>query len=162
MQNPSLFYLSATDYRAQTQQSALVTPLLDPAVESILLEVMVDIDRYIGAGWIPYDYNQEFIFPRDIDTDATSTPYIPRDVALATRLIADALLLKRSKGILPQEIESESKFNHSYTKRKRSIERDPGFEYWPDEAFSKLDHYRRTGGMFAVSNPDVLGYTRVQ
>ena len=148
MTNPDVFYLSADDYRAQTLVPALVTPLSDDAVTSLLLEVMVDIDAYIGVGWTPLKDGQEFIFPRYQDTD----PGMPRSIAIATRLIADAILTKRSKGVLPHEVVSEGNLGHNYQK-KATPQARAGFEYFPPEACAKLEPFIRSGGQLAVPDP---------
>ena len=163
LSDPTYPYLSTGGYREQSLQPSLVDPRPHAQLASLILEVMVDIDRYIGDGWLPYDYLQEFTFPRDIDTDVTSTPTIPRDVGIATRMIADAPPEQRMHEGHPAAGDRVRDQPRALLPEAEAFDRrHPGFEYWPDEAFSKLDHYRRTGGSLAVSNPDVLGYPHAQ
>lgn len=150
--NPDLFYLEVDDYRDQTQVPALVSAT-DSVVESLLLEAMVLIDAYIAEGWVRYDDDQEFIFPRIQDTDDDEAPFIPRPIALATRDIADAILTKRSKGILPDEIQSETNLSHSYTKKSQASTIDSGFEIIPSSTAAILEKFRRIGGMLGVNDP---------
>ncbi len=159
MANPDLFYLSAEEYRDQTLAPALLNPLTDPAVEYLLLEIMVGIDAYIGAGWTTLDDEQEFIFPRYQDTDGDDNGIIPRPVALATRILADALLTRRSRGVLPHEIASESNLGISM---KETVKAEPGYEWWPPEVFGILQSFRQVGGSFALSNPDGVLLAREQ
>jgi hypothetical protein len=150
--NPDVFYLSAKDYQKQTSVPALVEPLTGDAVTQLLLETMALMDAYVGSGWAPFDPDQEFIFPRSDDRADDGTSFIPRPVALATRIIADAILEERSKGVLPHQVVSESSEGHSYTKHYSSLE--VGFEVIPPNAQVFLDKYRRHGGQFAVQEPN--------
>lgn len=155
--NPSTFYLSVSDYRSKTQYPSLAgttAVLSNDDATDLILEAMVSIDAYIGAGWTPFADDQEFIFPREQDEDSDGNAEIPRAVAIATRMVADAILQKRpqngNKGVLPQELQSESNEGHAYSKRNRTIEPEPGFEWWPPEAFAYLQKYRRVGGVFGL------------
>lgn len=159
--NPEIFYLTADDYRTQTSVLSLVgsseAPVLsDDAVESLLLETMSVIDAYIGDGWTPFDDDQEFIFPRYQDEDASGVAFIPRAVSLSTRLIADAILQKRQKGVLPHELESESNLGHSFTKKASGGATPLGFDVIPPSALALLQKYRLAGGQFAIPQ-DNLG-----
>src|SRR5947209_390827 len=115
LSDPDNMYLEADDYKEQTTVLTLVSALSGEAVTSLLLETMAEIDAYIGAGWAPLVDGQEFIFPRFRDTDSDGSAVIPRPVSLATRMIADAILRQRKKGVLPHEVASESKLGHSYS-----------------------------------------------
>lgn len=151
---PDMLYLEAEDYQDQTKAPTLVSPLSGEEVDEILLEAMTLIDAYIGDGWTPFDDEQEFIFPREQDEDSDGNAEIPRPIAIATRMIADAILLRRQKGVLPHEVASESNLGHSYQKHTRSAEPDPGFEWVPPDALALLQKYRRVGGCFAVSSDE--------
>jgi hypothetical protein len=150
--DPETFYLSAADYRGKSLVSALVTPLTSEEVEELLLETMVLIDAYIGEGWSPSSENQEFIFPRYVDEDVNGTAEVPRSIALATRIIADAILEERQKGVLPHQVAGESSEGHSYQKHGRIIEPQQGFELFPPSAIALLTKYRRVGGQWAADN----------
>ena len=154
--NPETYYLSAEDYREQTTVPNLITPLTGDSVELLLLETMAIIDAYIGEGWIPYEDDQEFIFPRSVDEDSDGEPVIPRFVALATRMIADAIIEERRSGILPHLVASESNEGHAYSKHARSIEPDRGFDAIPPSAQALLEKYRKVGGQWAVEDDYVL------
>lgn len=151
MENPEVFYLSADDYEAVTTESALVDALEDEQVQELLLEAMVEIDSYIGEGWTRFDDDQEFVFPREQDVDEDDNPFIPRNVGIATRIIADAILKKRQGRILPHEVDSESRLGRSFTRRRQEAA-ESGYEHWPPEVFSKLQRYRQSGGELAVSD----------
>lgn len=151
MANPELFYLSADEYRTQSTAQALVSPLTDEQVTALLLEIMVAVDGYVGNGWTPLDDGQEFVFPRYQDTDAGDNGTIPRPVALVTRVLADALLTLRARGVLPHMVASESSLGLTMKQTKQP---EPGYEWWPPEAFAYLEQYRWNGGSFALSNPD--------
>lgn len=150
--NPDTFYLTAEVYKAQTTVSPLVTLLTEEEVTDVLLEAMTLIDAYIGDGWMPYDDEQEFIFPRSLDEDANEDPYIPRPISLATRMIADAILEEREKGVLPHQVAGEGSEGHSYTKHSRMVEPDSGFEVIPPSALALLQKFKRTGGQWAVDD----------
>ncbi|QDT46168.1 hypothetical protein Pan258_01850 [Symmachiella dynata] len=161
--NPDTFYLSVSAYRDKTQYPSLAGTsdvLSDDAATDLILEAMMSIDSYIGAGWTPLADDQEFIFPREQDTDSAGIAEIPRPIAIVTRMVADAILLKRPKGgkrgVLPQEISSESNEGHSYSKHSRTIEPLQGFEWWPREAFGYLQKFVRHGGVWAVDQTDEL------
>lgn len=154
--NPETFYLSAEDYRDQTTVPSLVTPLSDDEVTSLLLETMALMDAYIGDGWLPHEDDQEFIFPRSVDEDASGVAFIPRPVALAARMVADAILEERHKGVLPHMVASESSEGHSYAKHNRTVEPDMGFDVLPPSAIALLQRYRRMGGVWAVDEQLVL------
>lgn len=174
MENPEVFYVTANEYQglsedAQTEAvtllkttvPALVSPLSGDEVTALLLEAMVQIDAYVGGGWEPLEDGQEFTFPRCQDTDDDGEPVIPRAVALATRMVADAILLKRKRGVLPHEVASESKLGHSYSKHARVSAPEPGFEHFPPEAMAVLDRagfYRKTGGMLATDDPSLADW----
>lgn len=154
--NPSLFYITAADYRAKTKVPDLVGAdddgaMSDDEVEELVLETMAMIDAYIGEGWIRNEDDQEFIFPR-IQDEEDNTPYIPRSIALATRLIADAIVSKQSGRMLAHEVTSETNLGHSYTK-KDSSQAESGFEIFPPSAIALLDKYRRLGGVFGINVP---------
>ena len=132
--NPSTFYLTVENYRSKTQYPSLAGTsdvLDDDDATDLILEAMTSIDSYIGAGWTPFTDDQEFIFPREQDTDSDDNAEIPRPVAIVTRMIADAILQKRAtggkRGVLPQELSSESNEGHSYSKHTRTIEPLQGF-----------------------------------
>ncbi|HEV7282301.1 MAG TPA: hypothetical protein VGN57_19015 [Pirellulaceae bacterium] len=150
--NPELFYLTAADYRTQSTVQTLLQAKTNEEVESLVIEAMALIDAYIGSGWAPYDDEQEFVFPRTQDENAGET-FIPRRVALATRMVADSMLERRHKGVLPHEVASWGGEGHSYTKHKRTQEAEIGFESFPPEVYPLLDPYRRVGGYFAVGEP---------
>lgn len=154
--NPETFYLSAATYREKSTVPALVTPMAPEEVEELLLETMALIDAYVGDGWAPHDDDQEFIFPRSADEDVNGTAEVPRSIALATRIIADAMLEERQKGILPHQVAGESSEGHSYQKHTRSIEPTQGFDLFPSSAIALLAKYRRFGGSYAVHDPDVV------
>ena len=116
--DPSIFYVSVADYRARTNQSAHVTTLTDSQVKSLILDSMVMIDGQIGLGWVPFDEDQEFIFPRLSDTDSSGA-FVPRAITSATVLLADSLLVRRAKGFNPEDILSETDQGYSYTKKER-------------------------------------------
>lgn len=156
MDDPSVFYLSVSDYRAQSAVPSLL-PTEDAAVKSLLLETMVEIDAYIGGGWARLDDDQEFLFPRIQDTDDAGDASIPRCVAIATRKIADAKLQKADAGILPHEIATESNLGHSYQKNTQRTEVRRGFEHWPPEVFAILEPVAFAGGEFAVPDPYLQG-----
>lgn len=149
--NPETLYLSEADYREQTTVSPLVTPLTPEEVTSLLLETMALMDAYIGEGWTPFDQDQEFIFPRAADEDVDGNAEVPRTVAIATRMIADAILEEREKGVLPHQVAGESSEGHSYTKHTRQIDPQQGFDVFPPSAIALLTKYRRVGGQWAVS-----------
>ena len=156
---PEIFYLTVEEYRAQTTVPSLVGssdsgPLTDDAVESLLLETMAVIDAYIGDGWTPYDDDQEFIFPRYQDEDDDGAAFVPRAVSLSTRMVADAILQKRQKGVLPHEVESESNLGHSVTKRALGSNIELPFSQIPPEAIGLLQRYRLNGGTFAIPQDD--------
>lgn len=150
-ENPEHFYLSVADYKAQTLVPSIVNSMSDDAVGSLLLETMALIDAYIGDGWMPFDDDQEFIFPRCRDEDSDGSPFIPRPVSLATRMTADSLMQKRQKGISPHEVASETNLGHSYTRKESTVESDIGFEDIPPSAIALLEKYKQGGGVFAVS-----------
>lgn len=150
--SPETFYLSASDYQGKSTVPTLVTPLTEEEVEELLLETMTLIDAYIGEGWSPSDENQEFIFPRSVDEDVDGNAEVPRSIALATRMIADAILEERQKGVLPHQVVGESSEGHSYQKHSRTIEPQQGFDVFPPIAIAILTKYRRVGGQFAVDN----------
>lgn len=150
MDNPELFYLAEDEYRQQTLCPQLVEPLTDSAVDALLLEVMSAIDAYIGSGYTPYDDDQEFIFPRDKDIDASKEPFIIRPVSLATRILADALMQKRAYGVLPHEVASESNIGHEYTLKKTTTDIEPQFAWFPPEAITLLMPLRNVGGYFSL------------
>jgi hypothetical protein len=154
--NPETFYLTAADYREQTTVPTLITPLTPEEVTDLLLETMVLIDAYVGDGWILFEDDQEFIFPRSVDEDEDGDADVPRPVALATRMIADAILEERQKGVLPHQVASESSEGHSYQKHTQSIEVDQGFAVFPPSAVALLQKYRRVGGQWAVEEDVVL------
>lgn len=157
--NPELFYLTAADYKPKTTVPSLVSALSDDAAEELLLEAMASIDAYIGKGWPPFEDEQEFIFPRSVDEDSSGDAFIPRSVAIATRMVADAILQKRQNGgkrILPSEVASESNLGHSYTKVRSTVERPTGFQWWPEEVFAFLEPYVRRGGYLGLDETDVL------
>jgi hypothetical protein len=171
VENPEVFYVTANEYRGlaedgetvavtqlKTTVPALVSPLSSDEVTSLLLDAMVEIDAFIGGGWEPLEDGQEFTFPRCQDTDDDGAAVIPRAVALATRMVADAIISKRKRGVLPHEIASESKLGHSYSKHTRGSAPDFGFEHWPPEAMAILDRagfYRKIGGMLATDDPSL-------
>lgn len=155
LSNPDTFYLTAEEYGQQTTVPTLVNQLPGNQVTSLLLETMAEIDGYIGGGWTPFDDEQEFIFPRCQDTDSEDNAVIPRPVSLATRMIADAILSKRVKGVLPHELAGESNLGHTYNKRQRTIEPPLGLEHWPPQAFVHLDRYCHHGGQLAVDDPSL-------
>lgn len=159
--NPDVFYLSVADYRTKTQAPTLAEVFSDDDVEELLLEAMTSLDAYIGPGWTPLVDDQEFIFPREQDVDSSDTAEIPRPIAIATRLIADAILLRRpsggNRGVLPQEISSESNEGHSFTKRSQTIEPMQGFSWWPEDVFGLLQKYVRHGGVLALDETNDLG-----
>lgn len=148
--NPEVFYLSAEDYQGQSTVPNLVQKMSGEEVEALLLETMALIDAYIGDGWTPFDDDQEFTFPRDIDEDANGNIAIPRPVSLATRLIADAILEERQKGVLPHQVASEGNEGHSYSKYAKSLETEQGFDVFPPSAIALLQKYRRAGGVWVV------------
>lgn len=157
--NPEIFYLTEAEYRNQTTVPSLVGSsesevLTDDEVESLLLEAMALIDAYIGDGWTPYDDDQEFIFPRYQDEDASETAFIPRAVSLSTRLIADAILQQRQKGVLPHELESESNLGHSFSKKASGATTPFGFDVIPPTALGLLQKYRLGGGQFAIAQDE--------
>lgn len=163
--NPSTFYITVSDYRDETQNPSLVGSgeslvLSNDQVTSLLLEAMVSIDSYIGAGWTPLVDDQEFIFPRAQDEDTDGNAVIPRAVSTVTRMVADAILQKRptggKKGVLAHELASESNEGHSFSKHTRTIEPLQGFEWWPPEAFAYLAKYVRHGGVWAIDQTDDL------
>lgn len=158
MLETSDLYITVKDYRAQSQAPTIV-PADDDVVEALILEGMVSIDAYIGLGWTPYYENQEFIFPRAHD-ELDGSPFIPRAVALATRKVADAILLRRQQqgeqGVLAHEVVSESNLGHSYSKRQRGADLPTGFEWWPPDVFALLERYVRRGGMLGIDEVDAL------
>lgn len=153
MANPDTWYLTAAEYRAQSTVPTLFSSSSDAEVQSLLLEVMAGIDAFIGGGWEPFTDGQEFIFPRVQDTDDDEEAMIPRSVSLATRMIADAVLKKRQRGILDHEVASDTRLGRSVVKHKRSIEAEIGTEHWPPEAVLLLQKYKRVGGEFALDDP---------
>ena len=158
LSDPTIFYLSVDEYAGTDEVDGLTTvptlvdQLSSEQVKALLLETMVEIDGYCGSGWTPFNDEQEFTFPRYQDTDDDGNPVIPRPVALSTRMIADAILQKRQKVMLPHEVESESNLGHSYTKRKQTQEAEFGLEHWPPQAFKHLEKYRRIGGTLAIED----------
>lgn len=161
LSDPTYFYLTADEYAGTdttdgiTQVPTLVSALSSDEVTALLLETMAQIDAFCGGGWTPFEDDQEFIFPRYQDTDSDGNALIPRPVALATRMIADAILTKRSEGVLPHEVASETNLGHAYT-RKQTSQSEPGFEHFPPEACGLLQQYRKTGGMFALDDPSLV------
>lgn len=158
---PEIFYLTEEEYRAQTTVPSLVgssgSPVLsEDEVESLLLETMALIDAYIGDGWTPFDEDQEFIFPRLRDEDDEGNAFIPRSVSLATRLIADAIVQQRKRGVLPHEVSSEGNLGHSVTKRERGAAIEVGFDVFPPNAIAILQKYRLAGGQLAVPQDEEL------
>ena len=163
--NPDNFYITVSDYRDETQNPSLVgtsgSPVLsDAQVTSLLLEAMVSIDSYIGAGWTPYADDQEFIFPREQDIDSDDAVEIPRPISIVARMVADAILLRRNtggkRGVLAHELASESNEGHSFSKHARTIEPLQGFEWWPPEAFGYLAKYVRHGGVWAIDQTNEM------
>lgn len=165
LSDPTYFYLTADEYvgtgegeeavAGLTQVPTLVTPLSSEAVTALLLETMAQIDAYCGGGWTPFEDDQEFIFPRCQDTDSDGNALIPRSVALATRMIADAILSKRAEGVLPHEVASEANLGHSVT-RKATQQVEQGFEHFPPAVFGLLQKYRKFGGMMALDDPTLM------
>lgn len=160
MANPAL-YLSADAFRAKTQAPTLVTPLTDEEVEDLIIEAMIEIDAYAGDGWTPHDDAQEYVFPRLQDTDGEDNGTVPPTVALATRILADAILQQRSGGVLAHEVESETNLGHSYTKR-RGAQAPPGYEHWPPRLFALLANYRSFGGQLALNDPYPVDWVYVR
>ena len=156
MDDPSVFYLSVSDYRTQSAVPLLL-PTEEAVVTSLLLDTMVEIDAYIAGGWTPLIDDQEFLFPRIQDTDDAGDALIPRCVEIATRKIADAKLQKADSGILAHEISSESNLGHSYQKNTQRTEVRRGFEHWPPEVFAILEPVAFAGGEFAVPDPYLQG-----
>lgn len=148
--DPELFYLEVEDYQDQTTVPTTIDAMTDDEVESLLLETMAVIDAYIGSGWAPFDDSQEFIFPRCQDEDDDGNAFIPRPVSLATRMIADAIVQQRQKGVSPHEVASETNLGHSYSKKDSVVSGDHGFEVVPPSACGLLEKYKRQGGMWAV------------
>ncbi|PQO47377.1 hypothetical protein [Blastopirellula marina] len=159
--NPELFYITVEDYRAQSQAPTLVPSgdEVDEEVEALILEGMVSIDAYIGRGWTPYEVDQEFIFPRAHD-ELNGSAFIPRAVALATRKVTDAILIKRQQqgeqGVLAHEVVSETNLGHSYSRTQRKVEVPRGFEWWPADVFALLEPFVRRGGMLGLDEALVL------
>ena len=157
--DPTYFYITVANYRTQSQAQSCV-PADDDAVESVILEAMVSIDAYIGKGWTPYASSQEFIFPREQDEDAAETPFIPRSISIATRKVADAILLKREKtgeqGVLAHEVASESNLGHSFSRKQNVIDAPLGFEWWPRDVFGLVQDYIRHGGYLAIDETEEL------
>jgi hypothetical protein len=142
--NPDTYYITVSDYSDTTAQSQIVSALSPDQKNNLILEAMTLIDAHIGEGWERADSEQEFIFPRTIDIN----PLIPRPITIATRLLADRLIVKQTKGILPDEMQSESDQGYSYsrftTQKKHSI--------LSDEILSLLDKYTMgtNGGYFGI------------
>lgn len=170
MADPKLFYVMANEYEGlatdgsevktllTTTVPALVSPLSGDEVKALLLEAMVQIDAFVGGGWEPFEDGQEFIFPRCQDIDSSGKAVIPRPVALVTRMVADAIVTKRKRGVLPHEVASESKLGHSYQKHARGSAPDPGFSHFPPEAMAILERagfYRHQGGILATDDPSL-------
>lgn len=152
--DPSTYYVTVDDYRTSTSVPNLVGPdnngpLSDDQVKSLILRVMVEIDGYVGGRGTPLEDEQEFIFPRDGDVDSSGAADIPRPVTLAAVAIADAILQKRERGVLPDEVASEGNLGHSYSKFDRA-QRPVGYEHWPNEAFVYLEGFWAKGGELAV------------
>jgi hypothetical protein len=158
LSDPDHFYETVANYKTLTQQSALVSVLTDGQVKALLLEAMSLIDGYIGRGWEPFATDQEFIFPRSQDQDSEGTAFVPRPVTTAARLVADAVMLRRTKGISPDEVQSESHLGFSYQKKQSPIHNENGFAWFPQEAIALLEQYRRNGGVFGLDESDELLY----
>lgn len=133
--DPSLFYVTVSDYKTKSLQS--LSGFTNDQLKALLLDAMSQVDSYVGQGWKPFDEDQEFIFPRSSD-ETDGTAFIPRAITSATIIIADSILLMRTKGFRPDDIQSESADGTSYTKRqKKSLH-----NVIPDEAVTLLDEYR--------------------
>lgn len=135
--DPSLFYVSVADYKTLSLQSSHLASLSDDQVKSIVLDAMQQVDGYVGLGWKPFDDEQEFIFPR-LHDENDGTAFIPRAITSATVIIADSILLRRTKGFSPDDIQSESALGFSYTKRTQVKQHHT----IPDEAVSLIQDYR--------------------
>lgn len=134
--DPSLFYVTVSDYQTKSLQS--LSGLSNDQIKALVLDAMSQVDSYVGQGWKPFDEDQEFIFPRKSDKDDDGNGFIPRAITSATIIIADSILLMRTKGFRPDDIQSESADGTSYTKRqKRALH-----NVIPDEAVTLLEKYR--------------------
>lgn len=154
LSDPTDFYETVDNFKTLTQQSTLTGALTDDQVKALLLETMTVIDGYVGRGWTPFTEGQEFIFPRSIDEDSSGSSFIPRSVTLATRMIADAILVKRSKGVTPDELVSETDIGYSYTKASQNGNIDPLYSWIPKDALALLAECRRVGGYLALDESD--------
>ena len=148
--DPTYLYIEIADYRSDTNQSSLVGPddatgpLTDTQVKSLILESMVMIDGFVGEGWEPFDEDQEFVFPRCIDTDSAGAVDLPRTLTIAARLLCDHILVNRTKGINPDDIQSESDLGYSYSKFDRKSKTNS--TQLPDAVVELLERYRVAGG----------------
>jgi len=142
-------YCSLADYKAESLQQSYVATLSDTQITNLLLDVQLHIDSYIGNGWTPFDEEQEYVFPREVDTDSDGNSTIPRAVKAATILTADSILVKRTKGVSPDEIQSESDLGYSYTKFSKVNEQS--HSVIPKDALSLIDKYALgSGGVFGL------------
>lgn len=145
--DPSLFYVTVDNYKTLSLQSSHLASLSDDQVKSLVLDAMQQVDGYVGLGWKPFDDEQEFIFPRSSDEDDDGVAFIPRAVTSATVIIADSILLRRTKGFSPDDIQSESALGVSYTKRAKTAKHHT----IPDEAIGLLQEYAiGLGGVLGV------------
>lgn len=149
---PDTLYITEQEYRKTTRIKPIVQSMDQEAVVDYIVEAMMLIDRKVGTAWVKDDEDQEFAFPRDIDTEDLDSPYIPRGVVMACKLIADALIKKDMGAVNAHEIQSETNAGHSYTKVEQS-RAERGFEDIPPRAMAHLAEFCEGGMFFAVSRP---------
>lgn len=149
---PDTLYITVEEYRDHSKIKPIITRFEDVDVEDYIVEAMMLIDGYIGTAWNRDSSDQEFIFPRDIDTEDLEAPYIPRGIETACRMICDVIIKKDMGAVSAHEIQSETNAGHSYTKVQGNRP-ERGFEDIPPRALGILSQYAENGMYFAIGRP---------
>lgn len=148
--DPDTLYIELADYRKKSRAKPIIQQMEDEDLTEYIIEAMTLMDSYLGTAWNRDEEDQEFIFPRDIDTDQLEAPYIPRGISLACRIIVDNLVRKDMGGVAAHEVQSESNAGHSYSKFD-GAQPERGFGDIPPRAMGLLAPFAENGMFFAIS-----------